>query len=240
MQHTDHACEVGGEFAVLAPPVAKFHGDSPGNTVQEQILLLLAQLFDRCVEIEPEPVCDTAEQRNQPVSPPGGLSCIRRQRSLIDGQGLIRDYAGGVELGLGSKAMAVGASSVRRIERKGARCNLFNADTVVTAGKVFRKEHLLASNDVDGDTPFCFLERSLQRVCEAAFDAGLDHQSVEDDIDCVLLELVEDDLFRCFPQFAVDTYTCVTFFAQVFEFLAVFAFSALDQRRDYLNTCAFR
>ena len=74
-------------------------------------------------------------------------------------------------------------------------------DAAVDAGQCFGEDRL-GSSPVDGSarplrtmTRLGMVQGGLQRIGQTAFDALLDHEPVDDDVDVVLLFLVQLDLF---------------------------------------------
>ena len=102
---------------------------------------LVRQLLEGSAEVES--VCGRGDVQHV-------LQVLRsRSRSETTFQqrlGPVHDDLGGIELVPAPKAVALGASAIRAVEREGARFQLRHANTAIGAGEPGRIEHLLATD----------------------------------------------------------------------------------------------
>ena len=131
--------------------------------------------------------------------------------------GLPRPHRAGVERALGvdhhllrvdaverAEAGAGRAGAVGAVEGEQPRRDLRQAGAAVGAGPALRQRLLGGALDRQRHQPVADLERGLQRVGDAALDAGLDHQAVDHHVDRVLLLLVEVGQLAARSRCAVD------------------------------------
>ncbi len=93
-------------------------------------------------------------------------------------------------------------------------------------------------DDLDLGDAFGQLQRGLQRVGEAAFDARPPHQPVDDDLDLVLLVPLELELGREVDDLAVDPSARESLAGELVEQRVVLALAAAHDRREHLEARA--
>ncbi len=98
----------------------------------------------------------------------------------------------------------------------------------------------LLVHEVDDDAAVGELQGGFHRVGQALADTVLDHETIHHHFDGVLLLLGELDVIGQLPHLTVDERTCVTIATQQFEQILEFALAAAHDRRENLETRAFR
>ena len=110
---------------------------------------------------------------------------------FVDGQIRVRDDELGIDLQARPESVARGAGSVRRVEREVARRQLVEREPAVRARELLREglDLLVALVRDDGHRrdPLGQLQRLLDRIGDPSADVGLGDQSVDDDLDRVLV-----------------------------------------------------
>src|SRR5580692_580101 len=91
---------------------------------------------------------------------------------------------------------------------------------------------LLAANDSDSNKASSKLQRGGDRLLKARRNTLFDEEPVHDDFNGVILALVEVRGNVQRKEFAVDSHANVAILCQLFELLAIGAFSAPDDRRQ--------
>ena len=158
-----------------------------------------------------------------------------RERELSIG-----NHKVGIDLQQGAEARACRTCAEGIVERKHARRELFDADAAIRAGVVLRKEHLFAVHHRDDREPVAETERGLKRVRQAAFDAGLDHNAVDDRLDGVLKLFIQRGCIRNVVDRAVHAHANIALALELVEELLVLTFSAADAGRDDLRLGVLR
>lgn len=81
------------------------------------------------------------------------------------------------------------AGTVGRVERKEARVELLHADAAVGAGVILAEQQLLTADDLHTCEIVREAEGGLERSAQAALDAGLDNEAVDDGFNRMLIFL---------------------------------------------------
>ena len=190
-QPGNHAFELRRVRALPAVAVAvrDLHRRVAGS-VEHGLAITFAQLLPRRVEGESAVVGDRREHAVEVLAPEAGP---RRDRTLAQGQVVVRDDETGVDLVACAEAIAALACAVGRVEREIPGCELVERESAVCAGEVLREGQRLRcglplrGHDLDLGDPLREAERGLERIGEAPLDAGTPHEAVDDDFDRVLL-----------------------------------------------------
>ncbi|MND56580.1 hypothetical protein D3C80_476890 [compost metagenome] len=107
-----------------------------------------------------------------------------------------------------------------------------------TAGSCFVCRQRLVGKFCDRET-VGQLQRGFKTVCQSCTNIRTDDQTVDHDIDIVLIFLVEGRHIGDFIELAVDFHALKALLHQFCEFLLVLALTAADQRREDVKARAF-
>ena len=241
----DHAFVARGVLARPAVAVLVLDGERPGRAVQDHLLLLRRQGRPRRVHVDAVGLRDGVEHAGE-VLGVGGAP--RRDRALVQRLVGVGDDQLGVDLERRAQAVARLARPVRGVEREVARRQLLVAPPAHRARQVLAERERLVlpltrpGDELDLGHAVGEAQRRLQRVGEPAGDAVAPHESVDDDLDLVLLvagealvaleELVDvDDL-------AVDARPHVALPGEVLEQGVVLALAPTHDRGEHLEAGA--
>jgi hypothetical protein len=114
------------------------------------------------------------------------------------------------------------------VEGEHARCHLRIGDTAVDAGQGLGKKGGFAIHNCDFDDTFRVVKGYLQGVRQAALNAFLDDQPVNDDVDIVFFLLVEGDFFGQIMGLAIDNDPNETILAQLGQLLPILPLAAAN------------
>ena len=107
-------------------------------------------------------------------------------------------------------------------------------------GVVLRELHLFPADDVDDGHAFRQFGGGLHRVRKAAHNALFDHQSVDDDLNIVLIGLFQFDVFRKVSYFPVDACPNEAGLGSIFQGLGKSPLLSPRDGRHDLDAGAFR
>ena len=128
---------------------------------------------------------------------------------------------------------------MRVVEAEGAGLHLAEADVAVDAGELLGEEQVVAVDDVHEHRPAGELERGLDGVGHAAlFEALVNDQAVDDDLDVVPLGLLERDVLGQVAGLAVDADADEPRSPGVLEDLLVLALATPHHRSQNLDSRA--
>src|SRR6478672_4878983 len=226
-----------GPVRALPPvPVLVLDVDRLVRAVEEDVTRLLRELLPGCVEVEPVGVADGLEDPVPVLETIGRPGC---DGPLVDGQIRVRDDELGIDLQACPESVARGAGSVRRVEREVARRQLVEREPAVRAGELLREglDLLVALVRDDGHRrdPLGQLQRLLDRIGDSSADVGLGDQSVDDDLDRVLVVPGQPDRLGEVADLAVDPRPGISLARQVLEELLVLPLPAPHDRREHLE-----
>ena len=124
---------------------------------------------------------------------------------------------------------------MRRVERKRARRHLRNADAAVRARHPARKQPVAALERVDDDDVVGELQGEVERFGQAALDARLDDQAIDEHVDRVVLAAVELDLLVERDEAAVDPRAREAAGPERRQLTLELAFTPADDRRHHVD-----
>ncbi len=154
-------------------------------------------------------------------------------RPLAQRKALVGDDLGNVEHSLLAQPVAMGASSLGRVERKGVRRRIFERHARRGAHQMPRIEPLLVGAViVEGHRALALPHGLLERGHEPLARLLAHRQAIDDQIDRVYLIAVEAHAGRNFANLPVDAGIDIPFLGQGLEQLAVMTFAPLDDRRQ--------
>ena len=160
-------------------------------------------------------------------------------RTVEQGNALIRDDELGVDLELRAEACARRARAERVVEREHARHQLFDGDAAVLAGVVLRKEDIAVIwQDICKNETARKRRRGLARIRQAVDDVGAEDEAVDDDLDIVLFVLFEGNFLAEVIHVPVGADADIARAARVLENFYMLAFFAADDRRHDLHARA--
>ena len=209
------------------------------GAVQDCVQRLLAQLLDRGVERETEPLAKRLiihlADRAFGIIPAAGLDC-----AFADRLAPIRQDAGRVHLHESAKAGAgfTGAKRVVKAEHPGVQ--LFNRDAVLRAGIVLAEGHRFTADHINGDQPAGQRKRGLDRISQPAADGIAHRKPVHDNFNGVLDVFFQLDLFVQVIHVAVNPHPGVAAAAGRVQLLGLGAFASAHNRRQDLEPGARR
>ena len=206
--------------------------------MQHDLLLLGGERAVRRIEVELVHLGHRLEHPRE-VLRVGGAP--RRDRSTVDGLIGIGDDQLGVDLERGAEAVARLARAVRRVEREVARSRLVVAGAARRAGEVLAEREDLAlaavgRDQLDLGDAVGQLQRGLQRVGETTLDAVATDETIDDDLDLVLLvpgePLVALQELGDVDDLAIDPGPHVALAGEVFQQRVVVALAAAHDRGE--------
>ena len=139
-----------------------------------------------------------------------------------------------------AQALAFGARAVRRVERERARRHLGHADAALDARQPAREQPVAAVERVDDDDVVGEVQRHLDRFGQAALDARLHDQPIDDDLDGVIAAAIELDVFVERAEDAVDAGLGEALLLQLRQLLLELALAAADDRRQHVDARILR
>ena len=234
------ALELGVVGTLAAVAVGGDDVDLGRVAVEQRLARLGGQLVPRRVEVEAELLAQRPHQAQEVVGDVGlapGLDRALAERRLGVGYDEV-----GVDLHPGAEAVALGTGAERRVEGERPRLQLVGVDGVVVGARHLLGELQLAAgvldrkvDEVEDDQAVGQPQRGLHRVGEPALGRGLHRQSVDDDLDGVLLLLVE--LGRVVERvgLAVDPDPREAVGLELPEELDVLPLAAADHRGEHLE-----
>src|ERR1039457_1467105 len=190
LQIGQHALELLFE-CMFAPVLLEGEGD----------LLARRQLVPRLVEIDVERRRHRVEDllEKGAVAPLPGIDSALAQAEIG-----VDDHQIRVEIHGGADAIAGWAGAGRVVEREQTRTQLGQAHATVGAGEFLREQEIVALEGRDLDQAATQFGGQLDGLGQALLDAGLAHQTVNEDLYGVLLRLVEFGRLRQLDELAVD------------------------------------
>ena len=226
-----------GAAAVLAPAA---HRDLLAlRAVQQNVDDLRRQLADRRIERKVVVLGERVHVHR------GDRAALHRpaaalEAALADREPVIRDDQRRVDAHENAEARALRAGARGVVEREHARRKLFDADAVLRARVVLRKQDVLAVDDVDDHNAARKTRRRLERIGKARADVRLDDETVHDDLDVVLLVFLELDRLGKVVDQAVRTHADKAALAGRLKLLLVLALAPAHDRREHLDFRALR
>jgi hypothetical protein len=125
---------------------------------------------------------------------------------------------------------------VWRVERKGSRRHFRHAHPALGAREPAREEPVAAPERVDHDDVVGEVERNVERVIHAAFDARLDEQPVDEHLDRVILAAIEHDVVAVErDELAVNPRARETFGSERRQILLELALPAAHDGRQHVD-----
>ncbi len=145
-----------------------------------------------------------------------------------------------VELGLGAQSGAIRARAKRRVEAEQARLQFGHAEVADRASQVLAVQlvdrfTVLRTLDVQGDKSFAHLERSLDGVGGAPFDAFAHHQAIHHHLDRVRLVAVHRNVVGDLVHHAIHADAHKAGLVDLLQHLLVLALAALHHRSEHLE-----
>ncbi len=162
-----------------------------------------AQRGDRALQLGGE--------RDAPAASPGEDDALAQRVAGV------ADAALGIDDVACAQAVARGARAVRAVEREHARLDRRQRDAAVDAREALAHPDRLVVAGLHEEAALAELERELDAVGEAALDAVLEDEAVDDDVEVVDLGPVELDLVAQVDHGAVDAGAHEAFAAQALE-----------------------
>ena len=153
---------------------------------------------------------------------------------------MVWDDLVGVDLHYGPEALTTLTSTVCGVERERSRFERRDANTAIYASHFLGIELFFAIDYRDQNGSAGQPQGSFHAFSDTFDNAFFYQKPVDDDLNCVIFALVEDDLFIELPDFPIDPCPDKAFFMQLFELFFEFAFAAADNRSKYHHTLAFR
>ena len=208
--------------------------------MQQQLLVLLGELLERCIRIDLVDLAHRLEQAAEVLRTGRGPW---GDRTLADARLGVGDHELRVDLEVRAETVAVTARAVGRVEREVAGREfligeptdrtaevLGEGEDLVVESRIITATHDLHLGDTLGDA-----QGRLERIGETAFDAVLLHEAIDDDLDGVLFVTGEFDLVGELVQFAVDDRASESLAGEIGEQRVVGALSSPDHRRQHLE-----
>ena len=162
------------------------------------------------------------------------------QTTLADGKPVIRDDERRVNAHEHAETGTLGAGAGGIVERKHTRRKLFHADAVLRAGIILREEDILPVHDADDDQTVGQAGGGLDGIREAGTDVRTDDQTVDDDLDIMLLVFFELEFFGQIIDDAIHAHADKATLARSIKLLLVLALAAAHDRCQHLNAAALR
>ena len=245
-QRAHHAFETGGILAHAPPTVAVRDLHLEITAIHDGVARVLGQILPRRVQVEAHLIAESL--KHMAVVFAGAFGHAPRFDGVLV-QRLVRigNDQFGVDFQLVSDTRAFRAGAIRRVEGEGARFDLVEFQLMAVRAGAFLGERLatvrillVQIDEIGDDHAFGKLQRRFDGIGQTLADTVLDHQTIHHHFDGVLLLLGELDVIGQLPHLTVDQRTCVTIATQQFEQILEFALAAAHDRRENLETRAFR
>src|ERR1019366_5763252 len=206
-----HEPEVRRLLGALAPPAPDLglrFGSGLGprcagtKAVEDRLALRLGQLDPGGVGVDAERLDGGRElgrQRHAGAAPP------REHDAFAQRLPRVADAALGIDDVARAEPVARGARAVGAVEREHARLDGRQRDAAVDAGEALAHPEGLFVARLHEQAPFTQLERELDAVGEAPFDAVLQDEAIDHDVEVVDLRAIELDLVAEVDHRAVDS-----------------------------------
>ncbi len=129
---------------------------------------------------------------------------------------------------------------MRRVEREGARGHLRHADAALHARQPPREQPVAPLERVDDDDIAREVERDLERIGQAALDARLDDEPIDNDVDGMVPALVEANLLFERSVLSVDAGLREALRLVAGQLLPEFSLAPADHRRQHVDARVLR
>ena len=222
--------------------VAVLHRHVPGSALEHHVFLLGGQLLPRHVEFQLVLLGNRLEH---------AVVVLRvgrapwRDSTLGDRQVRVRYDELGIHLERGAEAITLLAGAIRRVEREVARRRFLERGSALGARKVLREREQLGRilavlrEDLHLGNPLGEPQRGLQRIGEAPSDAFAHYETVDHDLDMVLLvpgeALVTLEELRDVGHLAVDAGAHKPLSGDVLEQRGVLSLAATHHGGEHLE-----
>lgn len=145
-----------------------------------------------------------------------------------------------IDLHLHTQARACGARAKGAVEGERTRCQLFDGNAAVRAGKILREEHLpLPGTDVCHHDAAGERQRSFQGIRQAAADVLAQDQAVDDDLDGMLFLFGKGGRLGHVADLPIHAHAHKALFGDGFKHLDMLAFFPAHDGRQQLKPRAF-
>jgi len=235
----DDALEVGLIFSVAVFARALQLDFLPFGTVQENIDDLRRELTQRRIERKAVMLCKTVHIHC------GYAAALHRpaaalQAALADGQALVRDDQIRIDLHEHAETGALGARARRVIEGEHAGRQLLDARPMLGAGVVLRKEQVFPIHHADDHQAVGQRGRGFCGIGQTRANVGPNDQTVDHNVDRVLLVLFELDGFGKIIQNSVHPNADKAAATGRLQLLDMLALARADDRSQHLDFRALR
>ena len=237
-----HRALVAGRVGPASPVAVAVDDLDPAlvaDAVEQQVALALGELGPRPFEGDPVVLghgFDEAGVERGASSGEGGDGALRQRQVGVGHDQL------GVDLVAGTEPVAALAGAVGGVEGEVAGGQLLEGLAVGRPGQVLGEDQQLglgvAGQQLDLGHALGQAQRGLERVGQPPFDAGAQHQPVDDDLDRVDLVAAEVDLAAQLVLLAVDHDPGEALPGEVVEELLVGALAAPHDRCQDLHAAA--
>ena len=207
------------------------------DSVKDRILNFRRQLFKRKRQICAQLLRNLRNLHFKFVVEPADGHA---KTAVQNGSSRIGDDTGGIEIKFHPQAIADLAGTINAVEGKSARFNGRDTQSAVGACHLFRVQALLTIHNGDEDDALCQFDGLLDRSLESFVNILLDHQSVDNDLNGVILFLIEVDRFVEIMQHTVNAAADIAGLGQCLKLFLELAFAAANDRSKDHHACAFR
>ena len=170
------------------------------GAVEQDVLLLLRQIFEGLLQVYLVALGGEVDELEQILRGGAGAECAVEQRLRPVGDDLV-----GIEVVDAAEAVALRAGAVGGVEGEAAWLQLGHVEAAIGAGHGGGEKLFSPPAGAMRTRPLAICSAlATGRLSEALFDAGLEHDAVDDGLDGVVLALLESNGVGEVADFAVD------------------------------------